>query len=78
MANLLSFSRLQSAALKVLMESLQNVDEIKGSIYCIDPKAISKEQLYGTLDGTTLEWTDGIFTSILRKILDNQKGESER
>ena len=60
------------------MESLQNVDGIKGNIYCIDPKTISKEQLYGTLDGTTLEWTDGIFASILRKILDNQKGESER
>lgn len=34
--------------------------------------------LYGTLDGTTLEWTDGVFTNLLRKIIDNQKGESER
>jgi dynein heavy chain 1 len=57
---------------------MQNVDGIKGDMYVIDPKAISKEQLYGTLDGTTLEWTDGVFTSCLRKILDNQKGESER
>ena len=54
------------------------MDGIKGEMYNIDPKAIDKEKLYGDLDGTTLEWTDGIFTSILRRILDNQKGESER
>ena len=57
---------------------MEKADGMKGEIYNIDPKAIEKEKLYGDLDGTTLEWTDGIFTSILRKILDNQKGESER
>jgi dynein heavy chain 1, cytosolic len=57
---------------------MQKVDGIKENMYCVDPKAISKEQLYGTLDGTTLEWSDGIFTSILSMILDNQNGESER
>lgn len=51
---------------------------MKGDVYRIDPKAIEKDKLYGTLDGTTLEWTDGVFTFILRTILDNQKGESER
>ena len=69
---------LQSAALEVLLESMEKVDGIKGEIYRIDPKAIEKEKLYGDLDGTTLEWTDGVFTSLLRRILDNQKGESER
>ena len=68
----------QSTALKVLLESMEKVDGVKGELYVIDPKAIVKEKLYGDLDGTTLEWTDGIFTSLLRKILDNQKGESER
>ena len=29
----------------------------------IDPKALSKEALYGSLDPTTLEWTDGVFTA---------------
>jgi len=28
--------------------------------------------------GTALEWTDGVVTSLLRKIVDNQKGESDR
>ena len=68
----------KSAALEVLLKSMEKVDGTKGDMYVIDPKAIDKEKLYGSLDGTTLEWTDGVFTSLLRKIIDNQKGESER
>jgi dynein heavy chain 1 len=68
----------KSAALNVLLEVLEKLDGTKGELYVIDPKAISKERLYGTLDGTTLEWTDGVFTSLLRRISDNQKGESDR
>ena len=33
----------------------------------IDPKGISKEDLYGVLDPNTREWTDGLFTHTLRK-----------
>lgn len=43
----------------------------------LDPKALSKEQLYGTLDGTTLEWTDGVFTALLRRILAGAREEEE-
>jgi dynein heavy chain 1, cytosolic len=68
----------KSAALRILLESMEKVDGTKGEMYVIDPKSIDKEKLYGSLDGTTLEWTDGVFTSLLRKIMDNQKGESER
>jgi dynein heavy chain 1 len=39
---------------------------------------MDKEGLYGSLDGTTMEWTDGVFTSLLRIILANQKGEADR
>jgi dynein heavy chain 1 len=51
------------------------VDKIKGESYVIDPKAISKDELYGKLDNTTMEWTDGVFTGILRKITENVRGE---
>lgn len=43
--------------------------------YVVDPKAINKDELYGKLDNTTMEWTDGIFTGILRKITENVRGE---
>lgn len=68
----------KSTAIRVLLRVLEKIDGTKGELYVIDPKAVSKDRLYGSLDGTTLEWTDGIFTSLLRKIIDNQKGESDR
>ncbi len=48
---------------------------MEGVAHVINPKAISKEALYGTLDPNTREWTDGLFTHILRKIIDNVRGE---
>lgn len=68
----------KSSALNVLMKGLEKIDGKKGEMYIIDPKALDKFSLYGVLDGTTMEWTDGVFTSILRRILANQKGESDR
>lgn len=47
-----------------------------GRYYVIDPKALTKDQLYGNLDPTTREWKDGVFTAILRKILDNVRGDA--
>ena len=66
----------KSAAWKILLEALTAIDGIKGESYIIDPKAVNKDNLYGKLDQTTLDWTDGVFTGTLRKILDNQRGES--
>ena len=47
----------------------------EGVSHVIDPKAISKDVLYGTMDPNTREWTDGLFTHILRKIIDNVRGK---
>ena len=51
------------------------MEGVEGVAHVIDPKAISKESLYGNLDPNTREWTDGLFTHILRKIIDNVRGE---
>ena len=61
----------KSAAWNTLLSSLTKLDKIKGEKYVIDPKALTKEELYGKLDNTTMEWTDGVFTHILRKICEN-------
>jgi len=66
----------KTAAWKILLETLERKDGIKGEAYVIDPKAINKDELYGRLDSTTAEWTDGVFTLILRKVIDNHRGES--
>ncbi|MCJ1472503.1 hypothetical protein MMC13_001151 [Lambiella insularis] len=68
----------KSAIWKLLLQSLQQVEGVEGVCYVIDSKVMSKEALYGYLDSTTREWTDGLFTSILRKIVDNLRGEDSK
>ena len=68
----------KSAAWKVLLQALQRVEGVEGVCHVIDSKVMSKEALYGNLDSTTREWTDGLFTSILRKIVDNLRGEDSK
>lgn len=56
----------KSTAWRVLLKALERFEGIEGVAHVIDPKAISKETLYGVLDPNTREWTDGLFTHILR------------
>ena len=63
-------------AWRVLLTALERLDGIEGIAYVIDPKAMHKDALYGTLDPTTREWNDGLFTHVLRKIVDDVRGES--
>ncbi|KAF8592026.1 dynein heavy chain protein 1 [Ramaria rubella] len=65
-------------AWQVLMAALERLDGTEGVSYVIDPKAMHKDALYGTLDRTTREWNDGLFTHILRKIVDDVRGESSK
>uniref|UniRef100_A0A0G4FLJ2 Dynein heavy chain, cytoplasmic n=1 Tax=Chromera velia CCMP2878 TaxID=1169474 RepID=A0A0G4FLJ2_9ALVE len=68
----------KSSAWRVLLEAMTKIDGVKGESYVIDPKAVTKDELYGKLDPTTLEWTDGVFTDVLRKILLSLRGEKDR
>ncbi|KAH6672719.1 dynein heavy chain [Plectosphaerella plurivora] len=68
----------KSAAWNLLLDALQKVEGVEGVRHVIDSKVMSKEALYGNLDSTTREWTDGLFTSILRKIVDNLRGEDSK
>ena len=73
-----SYRRLP-AAWKLVLDCMAMVgDKVKGESYVVDPKAICKDDFYGKLDTTTAEWTDGVFTGILRKIIDNARGESNK
>lgn len=68
----------KTTAWRVLLSALERMEGVEGVAYVIDPKALSKDDLYGTLDPTTREWTDGLFTQLLRKIIDNVRGESAK
>lgn len=60
----------KSTAWRVLLKALSKVDGVKGDFHIIDPKSIKKEKLYGSLDPNTLDWTDGVFTKLLRKVAE--------
>lgn len=68
----------KSSAWRVLLAAMARLDGIEGVSYVIDPKAIDKDALYGNLDPTTREWNDGLFTHILRRIVENVRGETEK
>lgn len=68
----------KTSSWRVLLKAMEMIDGVKGQAYVIDPKAIKKEYLYGSLDPNTLEWTNGIFTHILRTILNNVRGEDDK
>lgn len=67
----------KTSSRSVLLEAMHRCDGIVGRESVIDPKAISKDELYGTLDATTMEWKDGVFTHILRQVLNNVRGEDK-
>ncbi|KAK6455692.1 dynein heavy chain, cytosolic [Scheffersomyces xylosifermentans] len=50
-------------------------DGIESVHYIIDCKVLSKDDIYGSLDNITRDWTDGLFTSLLRRISENLRGE---
>jgi dynein heavy chain 1 len=60
----------KSTAWRVLLKALERYEGVEGVAHIIDPKA-----MYGSLDPNTREWTDGLFTHILRKIIDNVREE---
>jgi len=68
----------KTTAWRVLLKALERLEGVEGVSHVIDPKALSKEDLYGVLDPNTREWTDGLFTHILRKIIDNVRGELDK
>ncbi|RKP21941.1 P-loop containing nucleoside triphosphate hydrolase protein, partial [Rozella allomycis CSF55] len=68
----------KSSCWKTLLRSMEQFDGIESVSYVIDPKSVNKEDLYGTLDLTTREWNDGLFTSLLRRIINNVRGEMNK
>lgn len=55
----------KSSAWRVLIDAMERLDGKKGESYVLDAKSVPKEQLYGRLDPTTLEWTDGMYRIVL-------------
>lgn len=63
---------------KAALSALSNLEKKSHDIHVIDSKTIPKESLFGSLDYITRDWTDGVFTRILRTIVANLKGEQKK
>lgn len=68
----------KSTVYKSLLSAMQDVENMECIFHLIDAKVMSKEVLFGSLDSTTREWTDGLFTATLRRIVDNLRGEDQK
>jgi dynein heavy chain 1 len=66
----------KTCTFNVYVEALDELESMKTRIYLIDPKTMTKEDLYGFMDSSSHEWRDGIFTSIIRNIVELSAGES--
>lgn len=61
----------KTMAWRTLLTAMVRVDPtLEVHAHVIDPKVLSKAELFGHLDVTTREWTDGVFTRILRRIVE--------
>ena len=45
--------------------------------HLINPKAVSMNELYGAYDLTTMEWTDGVLSTVFRNCANNEKEEEQ-
>ncbi|WFD21602.1 hypothetical protein MEQU1_000257 [Malassezia equina] len=60
----------KTSAWRTLLAALERMDQRPGVAHVIEPKVLTKDALYGHLDPTTREWTDGLFTHTLRRTLE--------
>jgi dynein heavy chain 1 len=68
----------KSSARTVLRQALEEMNRQEVREYVINPKSITNDTLFGTLDPISREWTDSVFTRTLRVIVANQRDEMRK
>lgn len=68
----------KSKSLEILLRAMTACDNVEHTFHRFDPKSLAKEEIYGNLDSTTMVWKDGLLTSLLRKIVEDLRGESKK
>lgn len=74
----LLFDAMKEAGYKRRASSGEGSKVNRSSLTVIDAKLLPAKELYGSLDTLTREWTDGLFTSVLRSIAEDRSVEYDR
>jgi dynein heavy chain, axonemal len=62
---------LKDAMTRIHVEQPENKDFLKIQMKVMNPKSIRKNQLYGNLDESTNEWTDGVLAIVVRDFAES-------
>jgi dynein heavy chain len=68
----------KSVVIEGLRAGLAEVEKGKVTIYTLNPKSMTNDELYGIQDPTTREWTDGLLSKIFRNINQTPIPEGKR
>lgn len=64
----------KTAVWKATLRAMRELDGHDNIVHVIDSKTMGKGSLYGRMNKATLEWKDGIFTSIVRTVNGDSTG----
>ncbi|CAI4046659.1 hypothetical protein SUVZ_11G2640 [Saccharomyces uvarum] len=64
----------KTATWRTVIDTMASFDGRTNIVHVIDTKVLAKESIYGSMVKATLEWRDGLFTSILRRVNDDPTG----
>lgn len=56
---------------KAVLAAIKMTEKVNTVVYRIATKTLKKEEIYGSINRATLEWKDGVFTSIVRQVLND-------
>jgi dynein heavy chain len=70
-----AWKTLQEAKTALCKDGIEGFEKVHVNV--INPKSITMDQLYGAFDLATMEWTDGILSSIMRVFCQDEKPDEK-
>lgn len=68
----------KTTTFNIVCDMMVSLKGVRNDIFRIDPKVLTKSSLFGSFDEATREWSDGVFTSIIRRISESFAEDAKR
>ena len=69
----------KTRCIQSLLKTISGTSDGGGAVYRearVNPKSLSVDQLFGGFNETTNDWTDGVFSALLRRSTHTTRGRS--